>query len=52
MVDGAAGDALMAGVLQGMLRLTVPLVMMTVRVLQVPVLGVGPRIGGRQRFWA
>ena len=32
MVDGVAGDALMVRVLQGLLRLTVPLVMTTVRV--------------------
>ena len=49
---GVAGDALMVRVLQGMLRLTVPLVMTTVRVLQVMVLGVGPRMGGPLRFWA
>ena len=44
--------ALMLRVPQGMLRLLVPLVMTTVRVLHVMVLGVGPRMGGRQRFWA
>ena len=40
---GAAGVALMVKVLQGMLQLVVSLVMMTVRVLRVMVLGVGPR---------
>ena len=42
---------LMARVLQGVLRLPVPLVMMTVRVLQVMVLGVCPRMGGRRWYW-
>ena len=37
-------------VVQGTLPLTVPLVMTTVRVLQVMVLGVGLRIGGHRRF--
>ena len=44
--------ALMVRVLQGMLRLTVPLVMMTMRVLQVMILVVGPRMGRYRRFWA
>ena len=48
MVDGAAGDPLTLMVLQGVLPLTVP----TSRVLQVMVLGVGPRMGGCQWFWA
>ena len=52
MVDGVAGDALMVRVLQGMLRLTVPLPMTMVRAFQVMVLGVGPRLGGCWRFWA
>ena len=52
MVDGAAGDALMMRVLQGMLRLTVALVMTTVRALRVMVLGMGPRMGGPRRIWA
>ena len=43
--------ALMLRVLQGMLRLTVPLVMTAVRVLQVMVLGVGTRMGRSRRFW-
>ena len=43
--------ALMVRVLQWMLRLTLSLVMTTVRVLQVMVLGVGPRMGGCRRFW-
>ena len=51
MVDRVSADALMVRVLQGMLRLTVPLVMTTARVLKVMVLGVGPRMGGRRRFW-
>ena len=41
MVDGAAGDALMVSVLW----LTMALVITTVTVLQVMVLGVGPRMG-------
>ena len=44
--------ALMVSVLQGILRLTVPLVMTTVRVLQVMVLDVHPRMGDCRRFWA
>ena len=52
MMDGAGGDTLTVGVLQGMLRLTVPLVMMTVRLLQVMVLGVGPRMGDCRWFLA
>ena len=52
MADGTACEALMVRVLQEMLRLTVPLVMTTVRMLQGIVLGVGPRMGGRRVFWA
>ena len=52
MVGGAAGDALTVSVLQSMLWLTVPLVMTTVGLLQVMVLDVGPRVGGRRWFWA
>ena len=52
MVDGVAHDALMVRVLLEMLRFTVPLVMTMMRVLQVTVLGVGPRMGGCRRFWA
>ena len=48
VVVAAAGDALTERVLQGVLWLTVP----TVRVLQVMVLGVGPRVGGRRWFCA
>ena len=42
MVDGVPGDALTVRVLQGTLRLTVPLLQTTVMVLVV---------GGRRRFW-
>ena len=53
---GAAGDAMVGGVaadslLGRVLRITVPLVMTTLRWLQLMVLGVGPRMGGRRRFW-
>ena len=48
MVDGVSGDTLIVRVQQGMIRLTVPLMLTTVRVLQVMVLGVG----GRWRFLA
>ena len=41
--EGAAADALLHGLSCGALM---------VRVLLVMVLGVGPRMGGRQRFWA
>ena len=43
--------SLIARVLQGVLRLPVPLVMTTVRVLQVMVMGVSLRMGGRRRCW-
>ena len=43
---------LLARVLQGVLRLPVPLVMTRVRVLQVMVLGASSRMGGRRRCWA
>ena len=52
MVDGVSGDALMVRVLQGMLPLTVPLVLTTVRMLQVMILGVGPRHSWRRAWWA
>ena len=44
--------SLMARVLQGVLRLPLPLVRTTVRVLQVMVLGVTSRMGRRRRCWA
>ena len=44
--------SLMARMLQVVLPLPVPLVMTTVRVLQVMVLGVSSRMGGRRRCWA
>ena len=44
--------SLMARVLQGVLRLPVPLVMTTVRVLQVMFLGVSSRMDGRRQCWA
>ena len=47
LLDGAAGDTLTIRVLQGVLRLMVP----RVKVLQVVILGVGPRMGGRRWFW-
>ena len=42
----------LAGVLQGVLRVPLPLVMRMVRALQLLVLGVSSRMGGRQRCWA
>ena len=44
--------ALMMRVLQGMQWLTVPLLLTAVGVVQVMVLGVGPRMSGHRRFWA
>ena len=44
MVSGAAGDPLTVRLLQGVSPWTVP----AMRVLQVMVMSVGPRIGGRR----